>query len=174
MAESGSEEVVCSPFTRHCLNLQGFNALTDAEKKAYELPLRFSPAVCTALVIVGTTLQWPVWQFAVAGVAMLAAFFAKGHPVDMVYNYGVRHLFGSNALPGNPPPRRFACVIAALMLTGSGLGFLFDLPAVGLTLGIALAAVLVLNTFTNWCLGSWMYQILRRPARASGRPSSSG
>ncbi len=63
MSTSESAGVVCSPFTRHCLNLQGFSDLTDAEKKAYEVPPRFTPAVCGVLVIVGTTLQWPVWQF---------------------------------------------------------------------------------------------------------------
>ena len=166
MSANESAGVVCSPFTRHCLNLQGFSDLTDAEKKAHELPLRFTPAVCGVLVIVGTTFQWPVWQFAVAGVATLGTLFASGHPVDAVYNYGVRHLFKANALPGNPAPRRFACFVAALLLTGSGLGFLFEVPLVGIVLGGALTAVLALNTFTNWCLGSWMYRLLRLPSSA--------
>jgi hypothetical protein len=146
------------------LDLQGFTDLGDAEKRAYELPLRFTPAVCAALVIVGTVLQWPVWQFAVAGVAMLGALFARGNLIDAAYNYGVRHLFGTETLLGNPRPRRFACLVVALMLTGSGLGFLLDVPLAGFVLGGALAAVLAVNALTNWCLGSWMYRVFRLPA----------
>ncbi|MFQ5861074.1 MAG: DUF4395 family protein [Dehalococcoidia bacterium] len=163
MSSSSSEGAVCSPFTRYALNLQGFSALTDADKRAYELPLRFTPAVCSALVIVGTMLHWPVWQFALAGVAILGTLFARGLLIDAVYNYGVRHLFKANMLPGNPRPRRFACFVSALMLTGSGLGFLFDVPLVGLVVGGALAVVLVVNTLANWCLGAWMYRLLRLP-----------
>ncbi|MEE8443111.1 MAG: DUF4395 family protein, partial [Dehalococcoidia bacterium] len=67
-------------------------------------------------------------------------------------------------LPVNPRPRRFACFVVALMVTGSGLGFRFDVPIVGVALGGGLAAVLALNAVTNWCLGTWMYRILRLPA----------
>ncbi len=164
MSARDSEGDSCSPFTRYALDLQGFGEFSDAEKRAYALPMRFSPAVCTALVVAGTVLQWPVWQFAVAGMAIMGALFAKGHPVDAVYNYGVRYLFKANRLAANPRPRRFACLIVALMVTGSGLGFLLDVPLVGFVLGGGLAAVLALNSLTNWCLGTWMYRLLRLPA----------
>lgn len=157
-------EAAYSPFSRYALNLQGFGDLSDAERRAIEWPLRFTPAACATLVIVGTVLQWPVWQFSVAAVALLGALFAKGSPVDAAFNSGVRHLLKTEMLPANPPPRRFACFVASLMLTGSGLAFLFELSPVGFVLGGALAAVLALNAFSNWCLGAWMYRLLRLPA----------
>ena len=159
-----AEGVACGRFTGYALTLQGFGDLSDAEKRSYELPLRFTPAVCAALVIVGTVLQWPAWQFALAGVAFWGAAFARGNPVDAAFNYGVRHLFKARKLPANPLPRRFACFVVGIMLTGSGLGFALDAPFVGLVLGGGLAAVLALNAFSNWCLGAWMYRLLRLPA----------
>ena len=60
MASTKVEARGCSPFTRYALSLQGFSAFGDAEKKTLVGPLRFTPMVCTALVVAGMALQWPV------------------------------------------------------------------------------------------------------------------
>lgn len=98
-----SPVVVCSPFTRACLNMQGFAALSDEAKAQYTWALRFTPGLCTVLVILGLALQsWPL-LFALLAIALVGAIFPAGHPFDLVYNYGIRHLFRAEALP---PTRR--------------------------------------------------------------------
>ncbi|HAL47045.1 MAG: DUF4395 domain-containing protein [SAR202 cluster bacterium] len=153
-----------SSFSRYALNLQGYDGFDDTEKRSIEWPIRYSPAVCAALAAVGAALQWPVWQFVAAGIAILAAVSARGHLVDATFNYGVRHLFGADPMPPNPRPRRFACLVVSMMLTASGLGFLLDVPVAGFVFGFGLAAVLSVNAFTNWCLGAFMFRLLRLPA----------
>jgi hypothetical protein len=94
----------------------------------------------------------------------MGAAFARGNLIDAAFNYGVRHVLNTEKLPSNPRPRRFACFVVSVMLTGSGLAFGFDVPIAGFALGGGLAAVLALNASSNWCLGAWMYRLTRLPA----------
>lgn len=95
-----------------------------------------------------------------AVIAFIGAILPKGHPVDLVYNFGIRHLFGAPKLPANPKPRRFACFVAALLLVGSTSSFQYDMQVLRFILGGFLSAVGVVVTFTNWCLASWMYGLI--------------
>ncbi len=156
-----------SAFTRSCLNMQGYVHLDDETKSHYALALRFSPAVCTTLIIVGVVLQSPIWLGVMAVVAIIAAILPRGHPVDLIYNFGVRHFFGAPPLPPNPKPRRFACVVTTLLLISSALSFQYGLPVLAFVLGGFLSAVLLVNTLTNWCLAGWMYGLIfSRPKAA--------
>ncbi len=95
-----------------------------------------------------------------AVVALIGTILPSGHPVDFLYNFGVRHLFGARPLPPNPKPRRFACFVATLLLIGSALSFQYGLPVLAFVLGGFLSAVGVVVTLTNWCLASWIYGLI--------------
>ncbi len=137
--------------------MQGYVQLNDDAKSRYALALRFSPAVCTTLIIVGLLLQSPIWLGVMAVVTIIGAILPRGHPVDLIYNFGVRYLFGAPPLPPNPKPRRFACVVTTLLLIASALSFQYGLSVLAFVLGGFLSAVLLVNTLTNWCLAAWMY-----------------
>ncbi len=149
-----------SAFTKSCLNMQGYVQLDDDAKSRYALALRFSPAVCTALIIVGVVLQSPIWLGVMAVVAIIGAILPRGHLIDLIYNFGVCYLFGAPSLPPNPKPRRFACVVTTLLLISSALSFQYGLPVLAFILGGSLSAVLLVNTLTNWCLAAWMYGLI--------------
>ncbi len=156
-----------SAFTRSCLNMQGYVQLDDDAQSRYALALRFSPAVCTAVIVVGLVLQSPIWLGVMAVGAIIGAILPRGHPVDFLYNFGVRYLFGAPPLPPNPKPRRFACVVTTLLLIGSALSFQYGLPVLAFVLGGSLSVVLLINTLTNWCLAGWMYGLIfSRPKAA--------
>jgi hypothetical protein len=140
--------------------MQGYVQLDDEAKSRYKLSLRFTPAVCTILIVIGLALQSPIWLGVMAVVALIGAVLPSGHPFDLLYNFGVRHLFGAPPLPPNPKARRFACVIATPLLIGSALSFQYGLPVLAFSLGGFLSAVGVVNTITNWCLASWMYGLI--------------
>ncbi len=128
--------------------MQGYVDLDDEAKSRYALSLRFTPMVCTILIAVGLGLRSPIWLGVVAVVALIGAALPSGHPVDLGYNLVIRHLFGARRLPPNPGPRRFACFVAALFLTGSALAFQYSLPVLGFALGgflCAVGVVVVLN-----------------------------
>lgn len=61
------------PFTRRCLIEQGFGAMSDAELRRLEGPLRFTPAVCAGLVLLGLAWRSPLLLLVLGGMGWLAA-----------------------------------------------------------------------------------------------------
>src|SRR5207302_4188589 len=74
------------------LTTQGY-CLSDDERRRLSLGLRFSTGTCLLLVIAALALESPAMIFALSGVGLIAGF-ARRHPFDLVWNYGVRHLTG--------------------------------------------------------------------------------
>lgn len=157
-----------SEFTKNNLNKQGFEALDDEAKACYALPLRFTPAVGTLLIIIGLVLRSPVWIGAMALVTLSGALFPRGMVIDLVYNLAVRHLFHAPALPPTPTPRRFSYIISTSFLTASSLSFYFGLSLLGIILGVMVVMGAATLTLSLWCLGSWYYHMFFRH-RASNK-----
>jgi hypothetical protein len=151
-----------STFTKNNLNKQGFENLDDADKSKYALPLRFTPAIATVLIVIGLILRSPIWLGAMSFVALSGALFPKGMVLDLVYNLGVRHLFNAPPLPTTPTPRRFSYIISTVFLAGSALSFYYGLTALGFILGVAVVIGSTTLTITLWCLGSWYYRLFFR------------
>ncbi len=148
------------------LDRQGFGCLDDEAKRVYALPLRFSPAVGTASVIVGLILHSSLWLGTMALIALSGALLPRGMLIDVAYNLGVRHLFRAAPLPSTPTPRRFSYLLSTLLLTGSAVSFHLGGPVAGYVLGGLVAIGGATLTVTLWCLGSWTYRlILRTTAR---------
>lgn len=153
-------------FTKDNLNKQGFGKLDDQAKSRYALPLRFTPAVATTLIVIGLALQSPVWIGSMALVALSGALLPSGMLIDLVYNFGVRHLFGAPPLPPTPKPRRFSYLLSTTLLAGSALSFYYGLPVLGFILGGMVVIGAAILTTTLWCLGSWYYRLIFRRAAA--------
>lgn len=147
-------------FTKDNLNKQGFGKLDDQAKSRYALPLRFTPAVCTALIVIGLVLQSPIWIGSMALVALSGALFPSGMLMDLFYNFGVRHLFGTPPLPPTPKPRQFSYLLSTTFLTGSAVSFYYGLSALGVILGGMVVIGSTILTTTLWCLGSWYYRLI--------------
>ena len=150
--------------TKDNLDKQGFCDLDDEAKSRYALPLRFTPAVGTALIVIGLVLQSPVWLGSMALVTLSGVLLPRGMLIDLVYNLGVRHLFGAPPLPPTPTPRRFSYGISTVWLAGSAVSFYYGLPLLGFVLGGTVAIGGTILTATLWCLGSWIYRLFFRRA----------
>ena len=120
-----------SAFTDNNLNGQGFGYLDQEVKSSYALPLRFTPAVATVLIVIGLVLQSPVWLGSMALVALSGTLFPSGMVIDLVYNFGVRHLFRAPPLPPTPKPRQFSYFLSTGSLAGAALSFQYGLPVLG-------------------------------------------
>lgn len=90
----------------------------------------------------------------------------NGMLIDLVYNIGVRHLFGAPPLPPTPKPRQFSYLLSTVFLTGSALSFYFGLAMLGLILGGLVVIGGTILTTTLWCLGSWYYRLIFRHSAA--------
>ena len=163
-----------SAFTEKSLNDQGFDYLDQEAKARYALPLRFTPAVCIILILIGLILQSPIWLALLVPIGLSGALFPRGMIIDVVYNFGVRHLFGAPKLPPTPTPRRFSYLLSTTLTAGAALSFQYGLPVLGFVLGGAVIVGATILTTTLWCLGSWIYWKIfgdRRPTRPAAGAS---
>ncbi len=151
-----------SAFTKTNLNKQGFEKLNDEAKTRYSLALRFTPGVATVLIVIGLALQSPIWLGSMALVALSGALLPSGMFIDLIYNLGVRYLFGAPPLPPTPKPRQFSYLLSTTLLAGSALSFYYGLSVLGFILGGMVVIGAAILTTTLWCLGSWWYRFIFR------------
>ena len=150
--------------TERNLNRQGFGKLDEETKSRIALPLRFTPAVGTALIVVGLVLQSPIWLGSMALVAFSGALLPSGMIIDLFYNLGGRHLFHAPPLPSTPKPRQFSYLLSTILLAGSAVFFSYGLSVWGFISGGLVVAGGTILTTTLWCLGSWWYRMVFRNA----------
>ncbi|HSC94118.1 MAG TPA: DUF4395 family protein [Burkholderiales bacterium] len=147
-----------SKTVRERIEAQGFCGLDDRTCAQINYPLRLSPAICMVWAAVGTALASPTILWALVPIAALGAIL-PGHPFDVVYNYGLRHLRGTPLLPRYGARRRFACALATIMLIAAAWGFQAGMPMVGYVVGWALVAAAFVNVSTGFCIPSFIARL---------------
>jgi len=143
---------------RERIQAQGFCGLEDATYTQINYPLRLSPAICMIWAAVGTALASPTVLWALAPFALLGAVL-PGHPFDVLYNYGLRHLSGAPALPRYGPRRRFGCTSATTMLIAAGWSFHIGHLIAGYIIGGSLVTAAFVNVSTGICIPAFIARI---------------
>lgn len=157
---------------RSRLELQGFDCalLPDGERSVRWL--RFTPALSTLWIIAGTALRSPTLMW---GLAVIAAVGAAGwHLFDALFDLTLRRWVHAPPLGANPAPRRFAMAVAAAWSAGVGILFRAGWIESGIVAGTALALAGLTVATTHFCLGSWLYRLLRLGKDPRHAPPSSG
>jgi hypothetical protein len=148
-----------SQFKRYCVEAQGFVGYDDAKIDELDKWLRLSTGICVAWAAVGTYMA--SWQVILAMVPF--AFFGailSGHPFDVFYNNGLRHMVNGDHFPPSPSPRRFACAVATVWLLVNAYAFYAGAMTVGYALGIAFVITASSPTFIGFCVPSFFYGLL--------------
>jgi hypothetical protein len=140
---------------RENIQAQGFCGLDDKTCVEINYPLRMSPAICMVWAAVGTALASPAVLWALVPFAALGAIL-PGHPFDVLYNYGLRHLLGTPALPRYGVRRRFACALATSMIIVAAWAFQGGMPTLGYIVGWSLVAAAFVNVSTGFCIPSFI------------------
>jgi hypothetical protein len=140
------------------IQAQGFCGLDDETCMRINYPLRLAPAICMLWAAVGTALASPAVLWALAPFAALGAIL-PGHPFDVIYNHGLRHLTGAPALPRYGARRHFACALATLMLVAAAWGFQAGMPLLGQIVGWSLVAAAFVNVVTGFCIPSFIARL---------------
>ena len=143
---------------RERIQAQGFCGLDDATYTRINYPLRLSPAICMIWAAAGTALASPTMLWALAPFALLGAIL-PGHPFDVLYNYGLRHLSGAPTLPRYGTRRRFGCTSATTMLIAAGWSFHTAHLVAGYIIGGALVTAAFVNVTTGFCIPSFIARI---------------
>lgn len=143
---------------RERIQAQGFCGFDDTTYAQFNYPLRLSPTICMIWAAIGTplassTILWALVPFAALGGIL------RGHPFDIFYNHGLRHIFKTPPLPPYTNRRRFACVMATVMLVAAAWGFQAGMPIVGYIVGWSLVAAAFVNVSTGFCVPSFIVRI---------------
>jgi hypothetical protein len=149
-------------WSRGCLTMQGYDSLSDGERRSLWLGLRFSPLLCLTGIALSTALASPALLLAMAVTAGVGGFVTAKHPFDYVYDAALRPLLGGPSVPPSPAPRRFACQLATPWIAAIAVAFWAGVPTVAWVLAVPLLVVAATNTTTNWCLPSLIYELLHR------------
>ena len=99
-----------SATTSKRIEAQGYVGLSDATLIEVGPWLRFAPAVCMTWVAIATAFASAIALWALMPFAAVGAIFT-GHPFEVVYNHGIRHVLGKPHLPPARAPRRFAALV---------------------------------------------------------------
>jgi hypothetical protein len=139
-------------FSSRNLAIQGFQlSLGDARRLG--AALRLATGACLATPIAALALR-SVWLLVVlAGVSAVGGV-ASRHPFDLVWEHGIRHLLLAPALPPNPPRRRRAWRIAAVVLASDALLMAVGATAAAISLGALQLLGLATATGFNLCIPS--------------------
>ena len=143
---------------RERIQAQGFCGLDDATYAQLNYPLRLSPAITMVWVAVGTALASPTILWALVPFAALGAIL-PGHPFDVLYNYGLRHLLGTPALPRYGLRRRIACALAMIMSSVAAWSFQAGMPMVGYIVGWSEVAGAFVEVSTGFLRPSFIARI---------------
>lgn len=158
---------------RRLVEMQGFLGLADDELPRLEPWLRFAPAICAAWAAVATSVGSTTGLLALAAIAVMGAMLSR-HPFDAVYNQGIRRVSGAPPIPRYGAPRRFACAVAAVWLTGTAAAFAAGAPGLGVALGMAFTGVALVPVVTGFCVPSFVFQQGRRLARNRAAQARAG
>lgn len=156
-----------TPKVRGRLQMQGYACPNEQAFREVVPWTRFSPALCSTIGAVGTVLASPIILGALVPMAALGAVFPV-HPFDLIYNHGIRHMIGTEPLPKNGAPRRFACAVATVWLGATAAAFWMEAMIVGYVLGTLFVAVSGLVATTHICIPSMVYRrVFRQPVAAT-------
>jgi hypothetical protein len=148
---------------------QGFR---DAGSKAceYQYPaLMFQPKLIGVLVVTGLVLQsWPLF-LTLSAILWWNVLVPALNPFDALYNSLVADPKGLPRLTAAPGPRRFAQGMAATFMLAIGTSLLFGWRIVAWTLEGLLVVALAALIFGKFCLGSYLFHLLRHEAAFANR-----
>lgn len=144
--------------TKKNLETQGFHCDTP-QFDAVEPWLRVNPFVCFLIAGYGLYHSSAPVFFALAVIAVIGVVFPHA-PGDVLYNYGIRFITKTPALPPNPPPRRFACFVGTLWSIAIALAFLYEYEVLAYVLGIIFLLVIIPMMVWHFCIASVLYQTL--------------
>jgi len=142
--------------TRRRIEEQGFMCLSDSDIVEINYWLRLAPAICLTWMTIGVVQASPSIIFALAPFAALGGIM-RGHPFDVIYNLGLRHIFHTKEIPAYGMPRRLTFLLASVMLTIMASAFYLGYAVAGYVVGALMIASGASLVATGLCMPARIY-----------------
>ena len=146
---------------RQFIRQQGFGE-APAEGCAWQYSaLMFQPRLLAVLVLLAILSQSAALFLVLAGILWWNVLAAPRNPFDAVYNRAIAARRKLPSLTPAPAPRRFAQGLAGTLLGGAGVALLAGWPRLAWILQGLVAIALGALVLGRFCLGSYLYHLLR-------------
>ncbi len=140
---------------------QGFR---DADASACSVQysaLMFQPRLLGVLVLIGLITQaWPLFLI-LSAVLWWNVILPAWNPFDLFYNHFVAAPAGRSRLTPAPAPRRFAQGMAGTFMLATGVFLLLGWQIPAFVMEALLVVALGALIFGKFCLGSYIFHVLR-------------
>ena len=146
---------------RNFILQQGFPEPTPGECPARFSALLFQPWLIALAVAAGIALQSPAVFLALAAVLWWSALLPRWNPFDLVHDALFARRGDRPPSGPAPEPRRFAMVVAGGLTAGIGLALIQGSRPAAFALEAVLVAALAGLLFGRFCLGSFLFHLLR-------------
>ncbi len=154
---------------RQFVRQQGFPDIPVASCGYQYSALMFQPRLLAGVVLLAIVLQSAAMFLALGGLLWWNALVAPRNPFDALYNWAMARSRNIPPLTPAPAPRRFAQGMAGTFLGGAGLALLTGRPGLAWTLEGLVVVALGALVFGRFCLGSYLYHLLRGETRFANR-----
>ncbi|MEE9555534.1 MAG: DUF4395 family protein [candidate division Zixibacteria bacterium] len=154
-----SNEMKISSWSKKRLEEQGFCGFTDTELRQHRFGIRLAYIVCLSLVVIGLVAKSQLFLL-IANIIALIGILPPYHPIDYLYNFGLRHLMNRPKLPRRANQGRFACALATVMLAAINYYFYLGNFTVVYAVSAALLTSAFLVGFIDLCIPSIIYNAL--------------
>ena len=154
---------------RQFVRQQGFGDAPAASCGYQYSALMFQPRLLAAVVLLAILLQSAAMFLVLAGILWWNALVAPRNPFDALYNRAIAGPRNLPSLTPAPAPRRFAQGMAGTILGGAGLALLAGWPRLAWILEGLVAVALGALVLGRFCLGSYLYHLLRGEIRFANR-----
>ncbi len=156
---AGSSEVTDS--RKNFILQQGLDPPAQESCPVRFSALMFQPRLLGAFFLLAILLQSPAIFLVLSGVLWWNVLLPRLNPFDAIYNRTLANRPGAVRLEPAPPPRRFAQGMAGSFALAIGVLLLLQLETAALVLQVLLLAALAGLVFGRFCLGSFLYHLLR-------------
>ncbi len=147
--------------TRNFILQQGLDAPAQASCPARFSALMFQPRVVGSVLLLAVILQSPAIFLVLSGVLWWNVLRPRLNPFDAIYNRTLGARPGAVRIDPAPAPRRFAQGMAGSFAVGIGLLLLLGVGTAAVVLQVLLLGALAALVFGRFCLGSFVYYLLR-------------
>ena len=146
---------------RNFILQQGLDAPAQESCPVRFSALMFQPRLIGSIILLAVLLQSPAIFLVLSGILWWNVFIPRLNPFDEIYNRTLAIRPGAVRLEPAPFPRRFAQGMAGTFALAIGVLLLLQSGTAALVLEILLLAALAALIFGRFCLGSFLYHLLR-------------
>jgi len=146
---------------RNFILQQGLDAPPQESCPVRFSALMFQPRLVGLTLLLAVILQSPAIFLVLSGLLWWNVLVPRLNPFDAIYNRTLGARPGAVRLGPAPAPRRFAQGMAGTFALAIGMLLLIRLGTAALVVQVMLLAALAALIFGRFCLGSFLYHLLR-------------